>query len=195
MNINDAKQSKYLSKDDVGNQGWQLTLQSVQMQVVDDETGESRAVATFAEPVKPAILNITNLQLLAHWFGSEETDHWIGRQIVVYNDPTVQFAGKMTGGIRVRVPQSELQRNPAPQPPPAQNFPPPPPPHAAGNRSARTVYTGHAAARAVIQNARDAFIQDGTTAFEQSADQTGQDFAPDPDLRRHSVLVAVGGLR
>ena len=34
--------------------------------------------------------------------GSPETDDWKGKQITMYNDRTVSFAGKLTGGIRIR---------------------------------------------------------------------------------------------
>ncbi|GAF83248.1 unnamed protein product, partial [marine sediment metagenome] len=31
-----------------------------------------------------------------------ETEEWIGKQIVLWADPTVSFGGKLVGGVRVR---------------------------------------------------------------------------------------------
>lgn len=38
--------------------------------------------------------------LSAGW--SPETDNWIGKSVRVYNEPTVKWAGKEVGGIRIR---------------------------------------------------------------------------------------------
>lgn len=48
-------------------------------------------------------LNRTNLQLLAKWFG-RKSSAWVGQKVVVYRDESVQFAGRLTGGLRVRKP-------------------------------------------------------------------------------------------
>jgi hypothetical protein len=36
-----------------------------------------------------------------------ETDDWIGRKITLYLDRTVEFQGRVTGGIRIRAPRPE----------------------------------------------------------------------------------------
>jgi hypothetical protein len=56
----------------------------------------------FEGDIKAFVLNTTNGQLLAHYLGSPESDDWIGKRVTLYNDPTVSFAGKIVGGIRVR---------------------------------------------------------------------------------------------
>ena len=66
------------------------------------------------------VLNSTNAQLIAKIAKSEETDHWTGVKVVLYNDPSVSFAGKITGGIRVRAPRgkaAQQQNAPAPTKP------------------------------------------------------------------------------
>jgi hypothetical protein len=35
-------------------------------------------------------------------FGTDETDEWVGKQCTLYTDPTIMFAGKKTGGLRVK---------------------------------------------------------------------------------------------
>jgi hypothetical protein len=39
--------------------------------------------------------------------GSDNTDDWIGKQIVLFVDPSVSFAGKIVGGIRLRAPKGK----------------------------------------------------------------------------------------
>ncbi len=52
------------------------------------------------------VLNITNGDLIAIVTGSTETDDWMGKKITLYNDPSISYAGKITGGIRVQIPQA-----------------------------------------------------------------------------------------
>lgn len=67
----------------------------------------------FRELDKPMILNSTNGQIIAKITGSEESDDWDGKQIVLYHDPNVSFGGKLVGGIRVRAPKGAYKA-PAP---------------------------------------------------------------------------------
>jgi hypothetical protein len=48
------------------------------------------------------VLNSTNGQLIARLLGSKNSDDWIGKEIDLYNDPNVTFAGELVGGIRAR---------------------------------------------------------------------------------------------
>ena len=105
MNINDLSQSNYLAKKDVmppvtvtiaG-----LTSENMAKQ---GEPEEMKYVLQFVENIKPMVLNVTNGQLIAHVTGSEETDDWAGKKITLYNDPSISFGGKLTGGIRVQIP-------------------------------------------------------------------------------------------
>ena len=54
------------------------------------------------EDLKPMILNSTNIRRLVAAFGTAETDEWIGRSIVVYDDPAIEYGGKVVGGVRLR---------------------------------------------------------------------------------------------
>jgi len=79
----------------------------------DGEPPEMRWILQFAEAVKPCVLNMTNIRMIAHVTGSEETNDWIGKKITLWNDPTVSFNGNV-GGIRVQsqVAQSQESENP-----------------------------------------------------------------------------------
>ncbi len=54
-------------------------------------------------------LNVGNTKIAAKYFG-KDTRRWVGRQIVVFHDEGVMFAGSVVGGLRLRVPKSERGR-------------------------------------------------------------------------------------
>ena len=105
MNIGDLKTSKYLKKEDVGD-GTIVTISALSKQNVAMEGAEEslKFVLHFEEVDKPMVLNSTNGQLIAKITGiSEDIETgWMGKKIVLYNDPSISFGGKLTGGIRVR---------------------------------------------------------------------------------------------
>ena len=106
MKTSDMRESKFLKQSDVG-QGLLLTIQGIEQHNVAKEGAdpELRFCMTFAESEKPLVLNTTNAQICEKIFGSDETDDWTGRKIVLYTDPNVSFQGKIVGGIRVRAPK------------------------------------------------------------------------------------------
>ncbi len=64
-----------------------------------DNPGE--AIKGF-EDVKPMVLNRTNAQLVGVCTGAKTAGEARGKQIVVYNDPTISFGGKIVGGLRLK---------------------------------------------------------------------------------------------
>ena len=102
MNINDIRESKYLTKNDVEPPiKVKITGISKEDLSKENEPPELKHVLQF-EGSKPLVLNVTNAQLIALALGSEETNDWIGKEIVLWNDATVSYAGKLTGGVRAR---------------------------------------------------------------------------------------------
>ncbi len=61
----------------------------------------------FKEFEKGMVLNKTNLKRIAFVTGSDETDDWGGKQVVLYTDPDVEFGGDIVGGLRIRKPKSQ----------------------------------------------------------------------------------------
>lgn len=119
--IHEMLESKFLKKEDVG-AGVLLKIESVVQRNVAKEGAEPEMkwCLTFSDADKPLVLNSTNIQLCQQVFGSDDTDHWIGKQIVLYTDPNVSFQGKVIGGIRVRKPKLRTPPVAAPvAPPPA----------------------------------------------------------------------------
>lgn len=95
--------SKYLTKDDVGEDGLILTIKGFRMETLESDDGnEDKMVLHFVEDVKPMVVNRTNAQLIGVATGVKVAGEAKGKQIVVYNDPTVSFGGKITGGLRIK---------------------------------------------------------------------------------------------
>ena len=105
--------------NDQGN-GILVTIASVELDNVGtDAEPQQKYIMQFIEDAKPLVLNKTNAEIIAAIVGgddnpAEDTDQWIGYKIVLYWDKTVQFKGKITGGIRVRAARNATQSPPVP---------------------------------------------------------------------------------
>lgn len=116
----DMRESKFLKKEDVGRGALGTITGCVRMNVSKEGADpEPKWCLTFGEIDKPLVLNATNIQICEQVCGSDDTDDWTGKQIVLYVDPNVSYGGKLIGGIRVRAPKKTAA-------------PPPPPPVATG---------------------------------------------------------------
>lgn len=106
MKITDMIESKYLRQSDVDGE-IAVTVQGIKKINVarDDEDPEYRWTVKFAEFVKPMVLNVTNLKRLAKALG-DDTDGWIGNQVVLYVDPDIEFGGNVVGGLRIKAMRS-----------------------------------------------------------------------------------------
>ena len=112
MNINEAYPSKYLKADvDIPeDEDLVLTVKSVEVEQMGD--GEDKPVVYFNEIDKGLVLNKTNANAISNQYGAE-TDGWTGKKVALFATE-VEFAGKMTLGIRVRlrVPKGQKPVNP-----------------------------------------------------------------------------------
>ena len=97
-------ESKFLKKDDVG-EGKLLTIRNIKQHNVAMQGAdpEMKWCAEFDEIDKPLVLNSTNIHLIEAALGTDDTDDWMDKQIVCYNDENVSFGGKVVGGVRVDV--------------------------------------------------------------------------------------------
>lgn len=120
MHISQLKESKFLKKEDCG-RGILCTIKGVRQENVAKEGApeELKWCLYLDEQEKPMVLNSTNGQLIAQITKQEDTDHWVGAKIVLYEDPSITFGGKLVGGIRVRAPRNLPPPMPAPKPAPA----------------------------------------------------------------------------
>lgn len=94
---------KYLKREEVTEEGEAHKVVSCVQQVLSMGDGESETkwVLTLSD-LKPLILNATNIRRCVAAFATSETDEWIGKSIVVYDDPEIEFGGKVVGGVRLR---------------------------------------------------------------------------------------------
>jgi hypothetical protein len=65
------------------------------------DDSEKPCISFVEQDYLPLLLNATNRNRLIAIFGTGETDELVGRKIRVYNDPMVEFGGKVVGGVRI----------------------------------------------------------------------------------------------
>mgnify|MGYP001590494769 CR=1 FL=1 len=98
-------ESKFLKKEDVGGErGVLVTISGLSQANVAMQGAEPdlKWTMSFQEMDKPMVLNSTNINACVKACGSDDTDGWIGKKVVLYEDPNVSFGGKLVGGIRLR---------------------------------------------------------------------------------------------
>lgn len=101
--VHEMIESKYLRQADVQEDTIVTIRKFGKVNVAqEDQPPEEKWAVAFTEFKKPMVLNSTNIQLLEKMFGSDNTDDWVGKQVIVYVDPNVSFGGKIVGGLRLR---------------------------------------------------------------------------------------------
>lgn len=106
MKTSEMREGKFLKQSDVG-AGLLVTVSGCEQHDVAAQGAgpEMKWCLTFSELDKPLVLNSTNIQLCERIFGSDDTDEWMGKALVLYVDPSISYGGKIVGGIRVRAPK------------------------------------------------------------------------------------------
>lgn len=102
MKIDKYRKSKWLKKSDVlemNEADRVVTIESIEEDEVGDET---KPVVYFSGIKKGWPINITALDDLAAMTGSDDTDDYVGANVEIYVDPSVSYAGKRVGGIKLR---------------------------------------------------------------------------------------------
>ena len=101
--ISEMLPSNYLKQSDFP-EDYIVTIREVSKKniAMDGKPADYKWLAQYSEFEKPMVLNSTNIQLMAKACGSEDTDDWIGKQVVVFVDENVSFGGELVGGLRIR---------------------------------------------------------------------------------------------
>jgi len=95
-------ESKYLKQTDVHDETLVTVVKVGKANVArEGDEPEFKWLIRFKEFTKPMVLNSTNIKRLARACG-DDTDEWTGKQVMLYVDPDVEFAGNVVGGLRVR---------------------------------------------------------------------------------------------
>ena len=102
MKIGDMIESKYLKQSDVEDETTVTVAGLKKVNVArDDEDPDYKWTIKFNEFAKPMVLNVTNLKRMAKALG-DDTDDWIGNQVILFVDPDIEFGGNVVGGLRVK---------------------------------------------------------------------------------------------
>ena len=103
MNINDTfpSTSNFLKKEDLPKPA-KVKISDIDLMEFDqDGKKQAKLVLEFEGKEKKLACNKTNARTIAAMLG-DETDNWIGKEITLYNDPTVSMGDQIVGGIRVQ---------------------------------------------------------------------------------------------
>jgi hypothetical protein len=112
--MNEVLSSKWMANTDLPEQGVDLQMLNVTKEAVGEMLEEKFALH-FNGGFKPLLMNRTNIRIINSLYGPN-TAGWIGKTVNVYNDPTVSYGGRVTGGVRVRMATAnQQQRWQAPQ--------------------------------------------------------------------------------
>lgn len=68
----------------------------------DDKPEDMKWVLHFEETTSGVVLSSTRLDQMVSLFGTNESEAWHGKQVTVYCDPDVRFAGKKVGGVAIK---------------------------------------------------------------------------------------------
>jgi len=104
--VSDMLSSKYIKKDDVGTAGRVFTIRSCSRENVakQNEAPEHKWVLRFDGTEKGMVLNNKNIKSLQEHYG-DDSDAWVNKRVMLYNDPSVEMGGKTVGGIRLKFPK------------------------------------------------------------------------------------------
>jgi hypothetical protein len=96
--------SKYLGTTDLGDRKVRTRIEKVRKGDLTDKDGRKKMkiIIFFDALDKPLVLNQTNKEVLVSDLG-RVPGKWEGASVGLYVDPNVSFAGKRTGGVRLRV--------------------------------------------------------------------------------------------
>jgi hypothetical protein len=114
MKLAELLPSTYLKKEDFPTPAL-LTIDRLERVNVapEGQPPENKWALYFQELDRALVLNSTNIQTLGALLG-DDTDNWLGHKVVAYHDPSVAYAGKLVGGIRLRAPKQQAKPAPAP---------------------------------------------------------------------------------
>jgi hypothetical protein len=108
--VGEMIESKYLKQSDIDHDAL-VTIEKVGKANIarEGDEPEYKWLVRFAEVKKPMVLNSTNIKRLAKACNSDDTDDWVGKQVVLYVDPDVEYAGNVVGGLRIRAHKQPTQ--------------------------------------------------------------------------------------
>lgn len=101
----------FLKSEEIAGKRVAATIESVDVKEFEDG---KKLVVHFVGKEKSLVCNKTNANIIAEIAGSDDTDYWEGKRIVLYTKK-VEMGGRLVPAIRVELPEQE---RPAPKPAP-----------------------------------------------------------------------------
>ena len=94
----------YLKRESVSAEGDTHTvIKCVEEEINSADGGSETKWILYLSDLKPLIMNATNIRRAVAAFGDDsETNNWQGKRIVVFDDASVEYGGKVVGGVRLR---------------------------------------------------------------------------------------------
>ena len=108
MDVNEILSGSFLTKDEI-TEPTPFTIKEAEFVTFDGTNGrppEKKVQLTF-ENGKHWTLNKTNTAALARAYTTDAAT-WVGKPIVVVRDPSVMYAGRLVGGLRVQIPDQNI---------------------------------------------------------------------------------------
>lgn len=94
--------SNYVKAKDV-TKSQTLTVSAVEAkEFTNDGKTKTSLVIFFKELEQGVVACKESLSQLIEIFGTDETDDWAGKKVVLFHDVNVKYAGKRVGGLRFR---------------------------------------------------------------------------------------------
>ena len=94
---------KYLKRESVTAEGEVHTvIKCAEEEINASDGGTETKWILYLSDLKPLIMNATNIRRAVAAFASSETNNWPGKKIIVFDDESVEFGGKVVGGVRLR---------------------------------------------------------------------------------------------
>ncbi len=98
--------SKFLKSEDIEAAGGEVTftISKIERKEYEDNgKKEIKGVLSFSDDDRQLSLNVTNTNILIGMYGASGIDKaWSGKQVTLYVDPNVAYAGKIVKGLRIR---------------------------------------------------------------------------------------------
>lgn len=118
MLMQDAFPSRYLKAADC-DPDLTLVIKSVEKEEIGQEK-EEKPVVKFRGQEKGLVLNMVNFKTIATNLGSEDSDDWLGKPVTLYATE-VEFGGKTSLGIRIRLAKAGKTAQAKPKSAPSDN--------------------------------------------------------------------------
>lgn len=118
-NISEMIPSRFLKQSDVPDPIYVTIREVTQMNLAfKDADPDWQWVCHLDQFDKPMVLKPTNMKIAAAVFGSQNTDNWLHKEIVLWADPNVTFGGELVGGLRFKGIEKAPTRKAMPAPKP-----------------------------------------------------------------------------